>query len=329
MKIDSDLLERCVGTNHSPKPSHHRHEPLQIPFRRSPLRGAENGGLYMEDPVVLEQLTRCDAKRVQSLTSRQTIAKDMTGATHELYLKLINEGEEALEKGDQLIVDAELKHDAAQRKLEHAEKIKAEADAYFEKVIEKARLQSEQARSIKSAAVAYQEQLLNRVHQQAEEELAEAENSRKAAETYREEVIAEAEQQAKEIISLAHAVAEREGIEIKQRLVLEAQRTLAQLAMIKTASQAELEAQKLSTDAANLEAESKEAFLQAEAKLGQRFSVKAAEAVILSSLPFPEPTTSKRKWKESVRHCLRFYILGAWTKVVMAVRKPPYVRLEG
>ena len=56
-------------------------------------------------------------------------------ATHELDQKLMNEGEDSLDKADQLVCEAELKHLEAQRELESAEIIRAEADAYFEKVI--------------------------------------------------------------------------------------------------------------------------------------------------------------------------------------------------
>ena len=149
------------------------------------------------------------------------------------------------------------------------------------------------------------------------------------ADAYGEQVITEAPQQAKDIISLAQTVAEREGNQIKQKLVLEAQKTLAQLALIKTASQAELEEQKLYADAAILEEESKETFRQAEARLGQRLSDKAAEEGMLNSQPAPESVLTKLEGQRRLRHCLHFCIWGTWTKVVIAIRKPFFVRQEG
>ncbi len=113
----------------------------------------------MPDPIVLEQLAVSDTEGAQSETSRQKITKGIMEATHELDQKLSHEGENTLEKAVQLVSETELKHFEAQSELESAEIIRAEADAYFEKVIEKVRLQVEQTLTIKTAAVTYQEKL--------------------------------------------------------------------------------------------------------------------------------------------------------------------------
>ncbi len=122
-----------------------------------------NTDLTAAVPNVLEQLDASDTGRAQSETSRQKITKGIMEAAHELDQKLSNEGEDTLEKAGELVSEAELKHFEAQRELESAEIIRAEADAYFEKVISKVRLQVEQTLTIKTAAVTYQEKLLKAI----------------------------------------------------------------------------------------------------------------------------------------------------------------------
>ena len=130
MKNGSELLEHGVDGNNIPDLVRHQDEPLQFSIWRA-----------------------------QSETSRKKITKGITQATHELDQKLINERKDTLEKARQLLSDAELKHLEAKRELESAEIIRAEADAYFEKVIKKVRLQVEQTLTIKTAAVTYQVKL--------------------------------------------------------------------------------------------------------------------------------------------------------------------------
>ena len=150
------------------KNSHHKDKTLQIAIR--PQSGKEaltengvgngNAELRVPDPMVLEQLAVSDTECAQSETSRQKITKGIMEAAQELDQKLSNEGEDTLEKAGQLVSEAELKHLEALRELESAEIIRAEADAYFEKVIDKVRRQVEQTLIIKTAAVTYQEKLL-------------------------------------------------------------------------------------------------------------------------------------------------------------------------
>ena len=130
MKNGSELLEHGVDVNNIPDLVHHQDEPLQFSIWRA-----------------------------QSETSRKKITKGIMQATLELDQKLINEGEDTLEKARQLVSEAERKQLEAQRELESAEIIRAEADAYFEKVIKKVRLQVGQTLAIKTAAVTYQEKL--------------------------------------------------------------------------------------------------------------------------------------------------------------------------
>ena len=171
MTIDSEILEHSVDVNNIPDNPHDQDEPLQISNRRPPVEatleeeGDEegNGELTVGDPNILEQLAVSDTSCAQSESARRRITKGIMQATHELDQKLINEGEDTLEKADQLVAEAELKHLEARRELERAEIIRAEADDYFEKVIEKARLQVEQTRTIKAAAVIYQEKLLKAI----------------------------------------------------------------------------------------------------------------------------------------------------------------------
>jgi len=122
-----------------------------------------NGDLTAAGPEILEPLAGSDTGHAQSETSHQKITKGIMEATHELDQKLSHEGEDTLEKAVQLVSETELKHLEAQRELESAEIIRAEADAYFEEVIKKARLQVEQNLTIKTAAVTYQEKLLKAI----------------------------------------------------------------------------------------------------------------------------------------------------------------------
>ncbi len=360
---------------------------VQIPVRIAPfpqpnwvevVEGHENGPIPVENSVLLEKRALPDPKQSKSEASPQRITIGSMQNSHQLYIRLTKEGEEILEQSYRLKAEAELKHGEAQKELECAENTRAEANAYFEKIIEKAQAKKE-------AADTYQEKLLGEVHQQIGEELAEVENSRVEADSHRERVISkaqqqaeeivnlaktaaeeirqqaeeklgeaensrveadshcegviseaqqqaeeivnlaktaaeeirqqaeeklgeaensrveadshrvgvisEAKQQAEEIINLAKTAAEREGNTIKEKLVQEAQKALARLAQ--TASQAEMEAQKLYTDAASLEAISKEALTQAEAQLGQRLPVEELEEI--SSEPVSKPAPRKRK----------------------------------
>ncbi len=313
---------------------------VQIPVRIAPfpqpnwvevVEGHENGPIPVENSVLLEKRALPDPKQSKSEASPQRITIGSMQNSHQLYIRLTKEGEEILEQSYRLKAEAELKHGEAQKELECAENTRAEANAYFEKIIEKAQAKKE-------AADTYQEKLLGEVHQQIEEELAEvensrvesdshregviseaqqqaeeivnlaktaaeeirqqaeeklgeAENSRVEVDSHRERVISEAQQQAEEIMNLAKTAAEREGNTIKEKLVQEAQKALARLAQ--TASQAEMEAQKLYTDAASLEAISKEALTQAEAQLGQRLPVEELEEI--SSEPVSKPAQRKRK----------------------------------
>lgn len=153
------------------KNGHHLDATLQIAVRPPSVKesltedGVEkaNSDLTAADPNVLEQLDASDTGRAQSETSRQKITKGIMEAAHELDQKLSNEAEDTLEKAGELVSEAELKHFEAQRELESAEIIRAEADAYFEKVISKVRLQVEQTLTIKTAAVTYQEKLLKAI----------------------------------------------------------------------------------------------------------------------------------------------------------------------
>ena len=266
---------------------------VQIPVRIAPfpqpnwvevVEGYENGPIPVENSVLLEKRALPDPKQSKSEASPQRITIGSMQNSHQLYIRLTKEGEEILEQSYRLKAEAELKHGEAQKELECAENTRAEANAYFEKIIEKAQAKKE-------AADTYQEKLLGEVHQQIEEELAEVENSRVEADSHREGVISEAQQQAEEIMNLAKTAAEREGNTIKEKLVQEAQKALTRLAQ--TASQAEMEAQKLYTDAASLEAISKEALTQAEAQLGQRLPVEELEEI--SSEPVSKPAPRKRK----------------------------------
>ncbi len=313
---------------------------VQIPVRIAPfpqpnwvevVEGHENGPIPVENSVLLEKRALPDPKQSKSEASPQRITIGSMQNSHQLYIRLTKEGEEILEQSYRLKAEAELKHGEAQKELECAENTRAEANAYFEKIIEKAQAKKE-------AADTYQEKLLGEVHQQIEEELAEvensrveadshregviseaqqqaeeivnlaktaaeeirqqaeeklgeAENSRVEADSHREGVISEAQQQAEEIMNLAKTAAEREGNTIKEKLVQEAQKALVRLAQ--TASQAEMEAKKLYTDAASLEAISKEALTQAEAQLGQRLPVEELEEI--SSEPVSKPAPRKRK----------------------------------
>ena len=119
-----------------------------------------NGDVTVVEPnVLLEESPVSDTEVTRSETSSQNIAKVIFEAAQDLDRKLSNEGEDILEQAGQLVSEAELKYFEAQSALESAEINRAEADAYFEKVIEKARQQVEQTLTIKTAAVTYRGKL--------------------------------------------------------------------------------------------------------------------------------------------------------------------------
>jgi chromosome segregation ATPase len=144
-----------------------------------------------EDPesTVEERLAAAKAHRTQAETARQKIVSEIMEAARDLHQKLVSEGEQTLAKAKQLYADSELKHLQAQRKLERAQKAKAEAKAYQEKIIAQTQQEAQeildQAQAIKAEALAFREKLLAEVQQQAQEELERAQVARVEADAYR------------------------------------------------------------------------------------------------------------------------------------------------
>ena len=117
---------------------------VQIPVRIAPfpqpnwvevVEGHENGPIPVENSVLLEKRALPDPKQSKSEASPQRITIGSMQNSHQLYIRLTKEGEEILEQSYRLKAEAALKHGEAQKELECAENTRAEANAYFEKII--------------------------------------------------------------------------------------------------------------------------------------------------------------------------------------------------
>jgi hypothetical protein len=251
--------------------------------------GGKVGPAEDTDSSIEEQLAAAKANRTRAETARQKIVNEIMEAAKELYQKLVSEGEQTLEKAKRLEAESELKHLEAQRELERAQTVIAEADAYREKVILQTQQQAQeildQVQTIKADAVAFREKLLMEVQQQTQEELDRAQAARVEADAYREKVLAQTQQQAREILRQARLTAEQEGAEIKQKCSIDAEKRLAQAELIKAAAQEQLEAQRLYAEAATLETESKEVLKRASTKLrhGDSYSSESLDQKVSSS----------------------------------------------
>lgn len=155
------------------------------------------------DSTIEEQLAIAKAHRTRAETARQKVVNELMEAARELYQKLVNEGEQTLEKAKQLDAESRLKHLEAQRELERAQSIIAGADAYQEEVIVQAQLQ---AQAIKAEAIAFREKVLAEV------------------------------QQAQEMLRQAHLDAEQAGVAAKQKRSIEVEKRTAQAEPAKDAS---------------------------------------------------------------------------------------------
>jgi hypothetical protein len=173
----------------------------------------EPGPAEDSDSTIEEQLAIAKAHCTRAETARQKVVNELMEAARELYQKLVNEGEQTLERAKQLDAESKLKHLEAQRELERAQNIVAEADAYQENIIVQTQ---RQAQAIKAEAVAFWEKLLAEAQQQAQEGLEQAQAARVEADTYREKVLAQTQQQAQEVVRQAHLAAEQAGVEAKQ-----------------------------------------------------------------------------------------------------------------
>ena len=200
------------------------------PFRSSPEALLEQlgGGVPTDlDLSVDEQLALSQASRVQAEAERQRVAKGIVDATKQACQDLIAVGEKVLNKAKRLEVEAEHKYKAAGAMTEKANTVRAEADAYSQKV------------------------------------KGEADAFRADAGSHAERTVAEARQQAKEISLFARAAAQREGTELKQQAAFEAKQMLSQAQVIRKAAQEELEAHRIYVEAARLNAESHEVLVRA------------------------------------------------------------------
>jgi hypothetical protein len=163
-----------------------REYPQALSCFREASEGKEDIGPADDpDSVLEEQLAVAKANRTRAETTRQKIVSELMEAARELHQKLVSEGEQTLEKAKQLFAEAELKHLEAQRKLERAQKVKAEAKAYQEKVIAQTQQEAQEIldQAVKAEALAFREKLLAEVQQQAQEELERAQVARVEADT--------------------------------------------------------------------------------------------------------------------------------------------------
>ena len=115
-------------------PNQIRNAPLPQDILVEGVKDHENSPTPIRKRVLLG---RRMAPIAGSETSRQRITTESLENTHRVYLGPINEGEETLELSHRLKAEAELKHGEAKKELESAESIRAEADAYFERITEK------------------------------------------------------------------------------------------------------------------------------------------------------------------------------------------------
>ena len=204
------------------------------PFRSSQealLERPEGGVSNNLELSVEDQLALSQDSRVHAESERQRVAKGIVDATREACQDLIADGEKVLKKARRLEVEAERKHQAAEKVVEKANTARVEANAYSKKV-----------RSEADACMA-------------------------DADSHAESAVAEARQQAQEILEHARAASQRECAELKQQANFEAKQMLAQAQIIRKAAQEELEAHRIYVEAARLNAESHEVLVRARTKL--------------------------------------------------------------
>ena len=248
---------RNSDRNNNPTPS--LLESLQEQIRRSQEFGS--------DASVEDQLAQARASRTQAEVARQQIANEILEATKAVCQKLIQDGEETLDRAKRMEAQSTKNQNQAQKELERAQAVRAQADAYAEKLRSEAETYSQKLRN---EAETYAEKLRNETQQQSQAKLDEAQTIRTAADSYREQVLTETEQQGQEILYQARATAQQESGDIRQQASHEAQRMRADAELIKAAAREEMEAQKIYAEAARLEAESREVLAQVRAKLGGR-----------------------------------------------------------
>jgi hypothetical protein len=192
-------------------------------FREASIGKGKDDPAEDPDSTIEEQLAIAKIHRTRAETARQKIVNELMEAAKELYQKLVSEREQTLEKAKQRDAQSELKHLEAQRELERAQSVKAEANTYQERVIAQAQ---QQAKAIKAEAEAFREKLLTEVQQQAQEELDRAQAARAEADAYREKVLAQTQQQALDILRQVQLAAEQQGAGIRRKYSIEAEKRL-------------------------------------------------------------------------------------------------------
>jgi hypothetical protein len=236
--------------------------------------GKDSSGNEEDHPTASSiegQLAQAKSSRTQAESARQKIANEILEATKEVCQKLIADGEQTLERAKKLEAEALRKEREAHEERERGQGYRQDAQSYSERVKadaqKKAQEQLDQAQSIRSEADLYRERVLTEVQQEAQEQMSQSGAVKADSDSYRERVIAEAKKQAQEILYLSRSAAEQECNELKHHANLEAQRTMAEVQLVKAAVMEELEAQRIYAEAARLETESLGVLAQVRAKL--------------------------------------------------------------
>ncbi len=185
------------------------------------------------DLSVEDQLALSQASRTHAESERQRVASGILDATRQACQELISDGEKVLIKAKRLEIEADRKHQTAQGVLERTNVIRAEADAYADKVKR------------------------------------EADANRAEADAHAERVMAESQHQAADLVERARVAAQRECAELKQQASFEAKQMLGQAQVIRAAAQEELEAHRIYAEAARLNAESHEVLVHARTRLDE------------------------------------------------------------
>ena len=187
-------------------------------------------------------LSAARASRTKAEMERQRISIASVDATREACKELIAEAERQQVKAKQEESEAEKKLTGAEKQMEQAHMVRAEADSYREQMKAEADSYREQ---MKADADGYREQGKADADAYREKTVADADS-------YREKVVGEAQQESQRIREESRAAALQECDDLKRHVTYEVQCILSEVDAIRTAAEEELEAQRIYAEAATI-----------------------------------------------------------------------------
>ena len=191
-----------------------------------------------------EELAAAKANRAKAETERQLVANAALDVTKKTCDELIREAEKRLANAKEAESKARKKHTEAQKEWEQAKKESNEACSYRDKAVAEVESYRE---TVTAEADSYSTKVRSEADAYRERVMAEAE-------TCRETTLAGAQEETQRIREEAREMAAQECAELKRHAGHEIQTVLAEIDTMKQAAQEELEAQRIYTQAASLNA---------------------------------------------------------------------------